>query len=155
APAAGTLDTDITLRRDIIEFDSESPAAQTFFDTAPLASTGLSQFVDIPWPTGLAPRPGRKPRGASLPKADVLIVTWTMDEGHALSRVLTPSYDSAKDWKPYTKNFDAIATKMVPTCPARQYGRLGTFWTTKIGRRSVTLFKSDSHMSQDGPQLAN
>src|SRR5262249_20119313 len=59
------------------------------------------------------------------------------------------------DWKPYTKNFDAIATKMVPTCPARQYGRLGTFWTTKIGRRSVTLFKSDSHMSQDGPQLAN
>jgi nucleoside phosphorylase len=40
-------------------------------------------------------------------------------------------------------------------CPARQYGRLGTFWTTKIGDRRVTLFKSDSHMSQDGPKLPN
>ena len=44
---------------------------------------------------------------------------------------------------------------MRPTCPARQYGRLGTYWTTMIGKKRVTLFKSDSHMSQDGPKLPN
>ena len=44
---------------------------------------------------------------------------------------------------------------MRATCPARQYGRLGTYWTTMIGKKRVTLFKSDSHMSQDGPKLPN
>ena len=33
--------------------------------------------------------------------------------------------------------------------------RLGAFWTTRIGETSVVVFKSDSHMSQDGPQLPN
>jgi hypothetical protein len=103
----------------------------------------------------LAPAPGEKPRGASLPAADVLIVTWTVDEGHALSRVLTPGFDSKNDWKPYTKNFEAIAAEMRPGCPALEAQRLGTYWTTKIGAHRVTLFKSDSHMSQDGPKLAN
>ena len=85
----------------------------------------------------------------------MLIVTWTMDEGHALARVLTPGFDSKTDWKPYTKNYKAIAAQMRATCPARQYGRLGTYWTTMIGKKRVTLFKSDSHMSQDGPKLPN
>jgi purine-nucleoside phosphorylase len=40
-------------------------------------------------------------------------------------------------------------------CPALQAKRLGTFWTTTIGNKSVVVFKSDSHMSQDGPQLPN
>src|SRR5262249_4194298 len=29
------------------------------------------------------------------------------------------------------------------------------YWTTTIGKKSVVVFKSDSHMSQDGPQLPN
>jgi purine-nucleoside phosphorylase len=40
-------------------------------------------------------------------------------------------------------------------CPALQAKRLGAFWTTTIGKKSVVVFKSDSHMSQDGPQLPN
>src|SRR5438477_1946995 len=40
-------------------------------------------------------------------------------------------------------------------CPAKQAKRLGAYWTTKIGSKSVVVFKSDSHMSQDGPQLPN
>ena len=64
----------------------------------------------------------------------MLIVTWTVDEGHALSRVLTPGVDSHDDWKPYTKNYDAISAQMRAGCPARQYKRLGTYWT----RRSAT-----------------
>jgi hypothetical protein len=40
-------------------------------------------------------------------------------------------------------------------CPALEANRLGAYWTTKIGGKTVVVFKSDSHMSQDGPQLAN
>jgi len=40
-------------------------------------------------------------------------------------------------------------------CPAIELKRLGTYWTTSIGKTSVLVFKSDSHMSQDGPQLPN
>lgn len=144
------------LQREIIDFDSESPAGLQFlaFTTA----TGLSRYVDVQWPRGLAPKTGPKPSGSSdspLPKADVLVVTWTVDEGHALSRVLTPGKDSHNDYMSYTHNFAAISSKMRPGCPALELKRLGAYWTTTIGKKSVVVFKSDSHMSQDGPQLPN
>jgi nucleoside phosphorylase len=145
------------IARDLIDFDSEAPAGEAFraLTTTRGASSGLSKFHDISWPAGLAPMPGTKPRGASLPQADVLIVTWTVDEGHALSRVLTPGFDSRDDWKPYTKNYAEISAQMRNGCPAKELGRLGTYWTAKIGSRKVVFFKSDSHLSQDGPALAN
>ena len=40
-------------------------------------------------------------------------------------------------------------------CPAIEAKRLVRSWTTSIGGTSVVAFKSDSHMSQDGPQLPN
>src|SRR5215471_14398770 len=144
------------LQREIIDFDSEAPAGREFlaFTTA----TGLSRFTEIPWPTGLAPKTGPKPSGTGsgpLPRADVLVVTWTVDEGHALSRVLTPGKDSRNDYLSYTHNFATISSKMRKGCPALQAKRLGAYWTTTIGKKSVVVFKSDSHMSQDGPQLPN
>jgi purine-nucleoside phosphorylase len=143
-------------QREIIDFDSESPAGQQFmaFSTA----TGLSRFTDIPWPKGLAPKTGPKPSGGSnspLPRADVLVVTWTVDEGHALSRVLTPGKDSRNDYLAYRHNFAAISKKMRKGCPALEAKRLGAYWTTTIGSKKVVVFKSDSHMSQDGPDLPN
>jgi purine-nucleoside phosphorylase len=143
-------------QREIIDFDSESAAGRDFmaFSTA----TGLSRFTDIPWPKGLAPKTGPKPKGSGsgpLPKADVLVVTWTVDEGHALSRVLTPGKDSRNDYLSYTHNFAAIAKSMRKGCPALEAKRLGAYWTTTIGKKSVVVFKSDSHMSQDGPKLPN
>ena len=144
------------LEREVIDFDSESPAGLQFmaFTTA----TGLSRYTDVPWPKGLAPKTGRAPGRSSnspLPRADVLLVTWTVDEGHALSRVLTPGKDSRNDYLSYTHNFAAISKKMRKDCPAIQAKRLGAYWTTTIGDKSVVVFKSDSHMSQDGPQLPN
>jgi Phosphorylase superfamily len=143
-------------QREIIDFDSESSAGRDFmaFSTA----TGLSRFTDIPWPKGLAPKTGPKPKGSGsgpLPKANVLVVTWTVDEGHALSRVLTPGKDSRNDYLSYTHNFAAIAKNMRKGCPALEARRLGAYWTTTIGKKSVVVFKSDSHMSQDGPKLPN
>ena len=99
-------------------------------------------------------RAGRN-SNSPLPRADVLVVTWTVDEGHALSRVLTPGKDSHNDYLSYTHNFAKISKKMRKGCPALEAKRLGAYWTTTIGSKSVVVFKSDSHMSQDGPQLPN
>jgi hypothetical protein len=154
--AAAGVPSPEDLQREIIEFDSEAPSGREFlaFTTA----TGLSRYTDIPWPARLAPRTGAAPRGRSggpLPRADVLVVTWTVDEGHALSRVLTPGKDSRNDYRPYTHNYASIARKMRSVCPARQAKRLGVYWTTRIGGKTAIIFKSDSHMSQDGPLLPN
>ncbi len=143
-------------QREIIDFDSDSTAGREFlaFSTA----TGMSRFTDIPWPKGLAPQTSAKPPGGTdkpLPRADVLVVTWTVDEGHALSRVLTPGKDSRNDYLSYTHNFATIAKKMRKGAPALLAKRLGAYWTTTLGKKSVVVFKSDSHLSQDGPQLPN
>lgn len=148
--------SDEALQREIIDFDSEAPAGREFlaFTTA----TGLSRYTDVPWPRGLAPKTGPAPggrNGGPLPRADVLVVTWTVDEGHALSRVLTPGKDSRNDYRPYTHNYAAISRKMRNGCPARQAKRLGAYWTTTIGTAKTVVFKSDSHMSQDGPKFPN
>jgi hypothetical protein len=138
------------IEREIIDFDSEAPEGAAFL--AFTRATGLSRFVDIPWPKGLAPTPAtRAPNDGTkaLPRADVLIVTWTVDEGHALSRVLTPGKDSRDDYVPYTHNFATLSKAMSKGSPAVKAKRLGTFWTTKIGARKVVVFKSDSHLSQD------
>jgi nucleoside phosphorylase len=155
ASAAVTSATE-DLQREIIDFDSESDEGLRFFAFS--KANGLSRYQELTWPTGLAPKPGKSlsaTSNAPLPKADVLIVTWTVDEGHALSRVLTPGKDSRDDYLPYTHHYDTLSQKMRNGCPARELQRLGTYWTTKIGQRSVVVFKSDSHMSQDGPQLPN
>ncbi len=150
AKAAQPSSTPEDFQREIIDFDSEGPEGMAFlaFSTA----TGLSRFTDIPWPKGLEPKTGAKPSGRAggpLPRADVLVVTWTVDEGHALSCVLTPGKDSHDDYIPYTHNYSVIASKMSKGSPAVQAKRLGAYWTTSIGGKKVVIFKSDSHLSQD------
>jgi nucleoside phosphorylase len=144
------------LEREIIDFDSEAPEGKEFlsFTTA----TGLSRFQEIPWPKGMAPKTATtagKGRGGRLPKADVLVVAWTVDEGHATSRVLTPGKDSKTDYAPYTRNFAKLAKEMRKGCPALVAGRLGSYWRTTINGNSAVVFKSESHLSQDGPQAPN
>jgi nucleoside phosphorylase len=138
-------------QREMIEFDSEGPEGKEFMAFSS-TSTGLSAFTDIAWPKGLAPKPSKKAPGRSnspLPRAAVLVVTWTVDEGHALSRVLTPGKDSKNDYVPYRHNYAALSRRMSPRSPARMAKRLGTYWTTMIGEKKVVVFKSDSHLSQD------
>lgn len=147
---------DVDLQREIIDFDSEGAEGKEFLAFS--TSTGLSRFIDIPWPKGKQPitdKVVQKGSSGALPNADVLIVTWTVDEGHALSRVLTPGKDARNDYVPYKKNFAKISANMVSRCPARQAGRLGAYWTCTIAGKNVVVFKSESHMSQDGPKLPN
>ena len=153
-PAAKPRSTSEDLEREIIDFDSEGPEGMAFFAFS--TATGLSRFTDIPWPKALAPKTGGKPSGRSgspLPRADVLVVTWTVDEGHALSRVLTPGKDSRDDYVPYTHNYATIARKMSKGSPAVEAKRLGAYWTTTIGGKKAVVFKSDSHLSQDTRKL--
>ena len=138
------------IQRDIIDFDSEGPEGAAF--KALTAATGLSKFTSIPWPSGLAPQTAANAPGTgatALPHADVLVVTWTVDEGHALSRVLTPGKDSRDDYVPYTHNFAAISKGMSHGSPAVKAGRLGAFWTTTIADKTALVLKSESHLSQD------
>ena len=121
-------------------------------DDRPVAIHRCSMAQGTGAQTGPTPR---RSSNSPLPRADVLLVTWTVDEGHALSRVLTPGKDSHNDYLSYTHNFATISKKMRNGCPAIQAKRLGAYWTTAIGKKSVVVFKSDSHMSQDGPQLPN
>src|SRR5205814_7721153 len=143
-PEAAKSEEPEDFQREIIDFDSESPAGLQFlaFTTA----TGLARYTDVPWPEGLEPKTSPTLSHSSdspLPKADVLVVTWTVDEGHALSRVLTPGKDSHNDYLSYTHNFAAISKKMRKACPAIQAQRLGAYWTTTIGDKPVVVFKSD------------
>jgi nucleoside phosphorylase len=152
--ASRSSSTPEDLQREIIDFDSESTEGKEFF--AFTMATGLSRFTEISWPAGLAPRTGTKPAvtdDGRLRKADVLVVTWTVDEGHALSRVLTPGKDSRNDYISYTHNFEAISNKMRKGCPALEANRLGAFWTTTIAGKKVVIFKSDSHLSQDAKKF--
>jgi nucleoside phosphorylase len=139
------------LQRDIIDFDSEGTEGAALFAFS--KATGLSQrFTDIPWPKGLEPKTGQTPSGSpnsKLPEADVLVVTWTVDEGHALSRVLTPGKDSRNDYRPYKRNYATITRGMSRGAPAVKSKRLGAYWTTTIGRKKVLVLKSESHLSQD------
>ena len=150
SPAAQRRASLDELQRDIIEFDSEGPEGAAFL--AFTKSTGLGRFTEIPWPTGLAPKTGPKPTGgpdAPLPQAEVLVVTWTVDEGHALSRVLTPGKDSRDDYASYAHNFASISRNMSKGSPAVKAHRLGAYWPTTIAGKAVLVFKSESHLSQD------
>jgi hypothetical protein len=137
------------LRREIIDFDSEGPEGAALLGFT--RSTGLSRFTDIPWPSGLAPVTGDKPSGSGagpLPRVDALVVTGTMDEGHALSRVLTPGKDSRDDYVPYTHNYTSIASAMSHGCPCKRSGSEPS-GRPRFAGKNVVVFKSDSHLSQD------
>jgi nucleoside phosphorylase len=117
----------------------------------------------IPFPSGLAPVPATAPpdRASSdpLPRADVVVITWTVDEVAALAGVLTPGVSpeipkskrtSKPHWVPYDHNFADFAPQIRGTAPAQHAKRLGSFYPLTIGKRSVLAMKSELHLNQDG-----
>ncbi len=141
------------LARHIITFDPDQPASRLFSAVPAEARPGLAT---IPWPSGLAPEtvtPAKAPSPAhALPKADVLVVTWTVAEAKALADVLTPGVPSTS-WYRYQHKFDAYVPKIRKGAPALESGCLGVYHQCRIGQRDVVCMKSDLHLSQDGPDL--
>ncbi len=81
-------------------------------------------------------------------------MTWTVAEAKCLADTLTPGYPSKTAWYHYAHNF---TTEFLPLirrgAPAREANRLGSWFPTRIADKSVMCFKSELHLSQDGPKM--
>jgi hypothetical protein len=118
------------------------------------AEAALTADLAIPFPPGLAPvpQPLEPPPGpdAPLPKTDVVVVTWTVAEVNALADALTPGNGRAL-WYRYARGFeDQYAARIRAGAPAAKARRLGSYFRTQIGTKSVLCFKSELHLNQDG-----
>ena len=145
------------LARHIIEFDPEESSTHAPWTLPQAAVMARDALEPIPWPKKLAPlplplKPAPSP-SAPLPKADALVVTWTVAEALALSDVLTPGFESKTAWYPYAYDFASYASQIRPGAPASESKRLGSYFLTSIAGKKVVCFKSELHMSQDGPKL--
>ncbi len=142
--------------RHLFEFDQENPKTYSK-TTAPELMIRASQLKPVPFPKALAPtpKPARRKPGVNdaLPKCDFLAVTWTVAEARALSDILTPGYACKTDWYDYKHNFASFLPKLGPMAPARQSKRLGSYFVTNIGTKSVLCMKSELHMARDGKQM--
>ena len=118
------------------------------------AATKARAALGLPWPSGLEPRPQElaiEPDvGDPLPRADVLVVTWTAAEMLALADTLTPGVNPRTRWYRYARDFEQYLPEIRGGAPARAAGRLGSYYPTRIGSRSVLCVKSELHLNQDG-----
>lgn len=115
------------------------------------AAAALAPFA---WPPGLAPTPhelAAEPDPSDpLPRADVLVITWTAAELQALADVLTPGVNPSKRWYRYGRDFDSYLPSIRRGAPARTAGRLGSYYLMRIGAVDVLCLKSELHLNQDG-----
>ena len=139
--------------REIIDFGLQPED----FSPVPVAPQ-VTPFLDLglPWPAGTGPQPQPWPDGETpspndpLPRADVLVVTWTVAEHEALADVLTPGY-GRNSWARYAHRFQEHYVPQIRNgAPALRAGRLGSYFRTRIADREVLCFKSELHLNQDG-----
>ena len=143
----------------ILQFDPDD--TDTALKTSSLQPEFLatSNLPEIPWPAGLTPTP--KPLNnvdpeAALPKADILVITWTVAEALALSDILTPNFRSKTAWYHYRHNWTAIfKPKVKGGAPSLNHAidRLGLWFPTEIGGKKVICFKSELHFARDGSKI--
>lgn len=118
-----------------------------------VAVSTLKTKFDFSYPDGLSPKPAdyhdKVDPQAPLPKADVVVITWTADEADALARVFTPKV-SREHWHSYSREFDSYLAEIRNGAPARGRKRLASFLPVTIGGLSVLVMKSELHMNQDG-----
>ena len=117
------------------------------------ASAALAADLNIPFPAGLrpTPQPINPPPDIDdeLPKADIVVITWTVDEVMALADVLTPKV-TRDSWYRYARNFAAYQNQIRRYAPAYNAQRLASYYLTKIGDKTVLCVKSELHLNQDG-----
>ena len=93
-----------------------------------------------------------------LPKADVLVITWTTAETQALSAVMTSNHDYKTTWFKY-QHKSAPILKKVPQYVITQekntlkLGAIGWLTMVMFNGKKVLLFKSELHPAVDGVQL--
>lgn len=147
--------------RRIIDFDPAHPEAR-FFSTATqlAAATSAGLRADpVQFPPGLAPTlnpPAVPPDpSAPLPRADVVVVTWTAAEADTLAILLTPGV-AVGQWFEYKSNLDHYLPLVNgPKAPfndpshARYYHSLGIYYPISLVGKNVLCFKSGLHLDYD------
>lgn len=145
----------LALARELLSANIDDVDRQLTPDLSALPPTAaLTAALDIDWPDGLEPTPQPLPQPPSpstaLPRADVLVVTWTIDEQDAMCDVLTPDF-GRKAWYRYRRRFDQdYRANIRDGAPALNQDRLGSWFPTRIGPKTVLCFKSELHLNQDG-----
>jgi hypothetical protein len=128
-----------------------------------MAAVARHRSNPVPWPDGKAPKVIESaPRdGAALTECDVVLFTYTADEGNALATLLTPGHLASpsssttdKPWHSYTHKFADYEADLVPrSSPALESRNLGTFMYVTIGKKTVLCFKSSLHLARDGQSM--
>jgi hypothetical protein len=117
------------------------------------AMTAAASRIQPGFPAGLTPTSAPLAAAPSptdpLPHADVVVVTWTVDELAGLAGILTPGQPPTH-WYRYARDFDALRPNIRPGAPAATSHRLGSYMPTTVGARSVLCIKSELHLNQDG-----
>lgn len=127
--------------------------------TAPGKSKAGSETLNIPFPSGLAPKPqaitpAPKPDDP-LPQVDIIAMMDTSAESNAMADVLTPGVDRT-NWYPYARFFETKYLPQIgPNAPSRESKRLGSYYLTIIGGKRVLVYKTELHMHTDGILLPN
>ena len=98
-----------------------------------IINTPLRRPLGLAWPAGLDPVPTElavEPDDSDpLPRADALVVTWTIAEMLALADVLTPGVNPRTRWYRYKRHFDDEYVPLIRGgAPARMAGRLGSYY---------------------------
>lgn len=117
------------------------------------AASNAGTRAALAFPDGLAPvrlQIATPQLNDPLPRADVVIVTWTVDELAGLSKVFIPGFAGTRNWNKYAHNFSTYEPNIKATAPAAHSQRLGSYQTVSIGDLTVLLFKSELHLNQDG-----
>jgi nucleoside phosphorylase len=118
------------------------------------AASQAGAAVALQFPQDLAPsRQAFDPQPAPddpLPRADAVVITWTVDELAGLSKVFVPGFADTKYWIKYARNFSQYEPHIRSTAPAAHSQRLGSYQLATVGGLKVLLFKSELHLNQDG-----
>lgn len=136
-----------------------------------LAPPRCATLFDFNYPAGLKPTAlpiNPKPdKSAPLPKADIVVVTWTVAEAEALADVFTcpfhrpsGSNPTQNDWYPYDRNFTTLFKDQIRRgAPSRgncdDVNLLGSYFLCMVGTKTVLCFKSELHLNQDGKKTGD
>jgi nucleoside phosphorylase len=126
--------------------------------------SSIKNPVNVPWPSKWEPKPKRlnpaPTTSAPLPKADVLVVTWTSGEARTMGQLFAGQ--QLEDWYEYRNNvasFLPIVTgSQAPfndssSYNSRYYHVLGLYCMVDVDGISVLVLKSGLHPAYDGPDV--
>lgn len=142
-------------------FQGELESVESVTSTLPRSTVFDFNYPDHlkPTPTPIIPKPHTSD---SLPKVDIIVITWTVAEAKALGDIFTSPYrpsrrpSSKKVWYFYDRNFKSkFKDKIRPRAPSRETSSLGSYFTSTINSKKILCFKSELHLNQDGMKITD